>query len=244
MPAGCRAGVIAAGRGERLRMPGGEPKPLVPVAGRPLIDRVLASLAEVDPVQIVIIVNEESPGVRRHVDAAGWPFTVRWIVESTPSSMHSFLRVIETLASDGSEGPFLVSTVDTIAPARAFRAFAHASRGSDADVVLAVTAVAEDDKPLLVRSRAEASGRRRVEAIGAAAAGAAHMTAGYYSVRPTVLHEAEAARTEGLSALRVFFERLLDREYQLEAVAVPSGVDVDRPDDVGAAETFLRQLGA
>src|SRR5207248_2609158 len=51
-PAGCRAGIIAAGRGERLRMPGGEPKPLVPIAGRPLIDRVLASLAEVDPAQV------------------------------------------------------------------------------------------------------------------------------------------------------------------------------------------------
>ena len=42
--------------------------------------------------------------------------------------MHSFLRVVETLAAGGDEGPFLVSTVDTVAPPGAFARFAAEAR--------------------------------------------------------------------------------------------------------------------
>ena len=79
--------------------------------------------------------------------------------------MHSFLRVVETLAEDGDCGPFLISTVDTIAAPGAFGAFAAASRESDADVILAVTPPTDDDKPLLVRVGSDGA---TVEAIGEA----------------------------------------------------------------------------
>jgi hypothetical protein len=68
-------------------------------------------------------------------------------------------------------------------------------------------------------------------------------TAGYYVVRSSVLREADEARHDGVGALRLFFERLLARGYRLQAVPVAGGVDVDRPADVRAAETFLKQVG-
>ena len=83
-----------------------------------------------------------------------------------------------------------------------------------------------------------------VEAIGAAAAGAPYATAGYYSVRASVLREAEGARRDGVGALRLFFERLLTRGYRVAAVPVAAGVDVDRPGDIPMAEALLRQVGA
>ena len=55
---------------------------------------------------------------------------------------------------------------------------------------------------------------------------------------------AERARRDGVGALRLFFERLLVRGYRLHAVPVAAGIDVDRPADVRAAETFLKQVGA
>jgi len=270
--------VIAAGRGDRLRHATHTLKPLVRVGGQTLVEHVLLSLAEARPVEVVIIVNETSGEVKDHVTASRtWPFAVRWIVETTPSSMHSFLRVVETLAEDGDCGPFLMSTVDTIAAPGAFGTFAAASRESDADVILAVTPPTGDDTPLLVRVGSDGA---TVEAIGEAvrlepdtsAAGAVgtassarrvpprdHLvdgdarqaslrsgiwaTAGYYAVRSSVLREAEAARHDGVGALRLFFERLLARGYRLHAVPVACGVDVDRPADVRAAETFLKQVG-
>ncbi len=259
-----RAGIIAAGRGSRLRPGMHTLKPLVPIAGRTLVERVLWSLAEAAPSEVVIIVNEASLAVRDHVTSRRWPFAVRWVVETTPSSMHSFLRVLEELAGGGDEGPFLMSTVDTIAAPGAFASFAASSRELDTDVALAVAQPGGDLKPLLARmrpgtSRIEALGdtvRLKPDAPGVSRAvplfgdmglqpgGDVWATAGYYSVRPSVLREATAARNDQLPALRAFFGRLLDRGYRLDGVPVAHAIDVDRPHDVKAAEAFLKQAGA
>jgi hypothetical protein len=147
---------------------------------------------------------------------------------------------VETLHTDGDEGPFLLSTVDTIAAPGVFETFAATSRRLAADVVLAVTAPTDDDQPLLVAVDSDS----RVTAIGAAAAGAPWATAGFYSVRASVLCEADAARREGVSSLRQFLGRLQQRGLRLAAVPVVGGIDVDRPADVRAAERFLKQVGA
>jgi NDP-sugar pyrophosphorylase family protein len=238
-----RAGIIAAGQGTRLQG-AGPLKPLVTIAGRPLIDCVLGSIAEVEPSEVVVIVNEESTAVREHVVARSWPFTIRWIVETTPSSMHSFLRVLEALAAGGEDGPFLLSTVDTVAAHGSFLAFAERARRARADVVLAVHAAGHDEKPLLLRVGSDGC---RVEALGAAVRRddpGVFATAGYYCVSARVLAEAAAARADNLTALRLFLARLLERGYAIAAVPVSSGVDVDRPGDVPAAEAFLRQVHA
>ena len=72
-------------RGERLREAIGALKPLVPVSGRPLIERVLSSIAETAPSQVAVIVNDDSRRVREVVDQRCWPFDLEWIVETTPA---------------------------------------------------------------------------------------------------------------------------------------------------------------
>ena len=233
-----RAGVLAAGRGERLRSPTNHLKPLVKVDGRTLIERVLTSMADAGATEVVVIINEDSVAVRDHVTASKWPFALRWIVETTPSSMHSFLRLVETLAADGDDGPFLLSTVDTVAGPQTYTQFmAEARRHKDAAVILALTSPGSDEKPLLVRC---APGNSRVLALGAAAAPSAQATAGVYAIRGSILQEAEAARRDGIDALRTFLGRLLDRGYHLAGIPIAHSVDVDRPDDIRTAEEFLR----
>jgi choline kinase len=152
--------------------------------------------------------------------------------------MHSFLRVVETLAHDGAPGPFLISTVDTVAPAGAYRRFIEeAERHSDAAVTLALTTAIDDEKPLLVRRDGA-----RIVALGAEASGGIEATAGYYAVGPAILAEADAARRDGLDALRKLFERLLARGYRLDGVTMPDSIDVDRPVDVASAERLLAQV--
>ena len=233
------AGVIAAGHGDRLRDGSQTLKPLVKVGGRTLIERVLTSLGETEPAEVVVIVNDAAIEVRDHVSASRWPFTIRWIVQTTPSSMHSFLRVVETLADSGAPGPFLISTVDTVAPPGAYARFAAEAGRRDAAVTLALTARGRDECPLLVKLDGST-----VTAIGAAAGAAEHATAGYYAVRPSILQEADEARRDGVGALRLFLERLLARGYRLEGVPSPESVDVDRPRDVAAAEELLRRVTA
>lgn len=228
-----RAGILAAGRGERLRSAASPLKPLALVGGETLIERVLKSMAEAGASEVVVIINEDSPAVRDHVAQREWPFQLRWIVETTPSSMHSFLRLIEVLAADEDDGPFLVSTVDTVAGPNAYADFMDRARLERAAITLALTSPGDDEKPLLVRL---ASGESRIAAFGEGE----YATAGVYAVRPIVLREAEAARREGVDALRKFLARLLERGYPLAGFPIARSIDVDHPADIEIAEAFLR----
>jgi len=233
-----RAGVLAAGRGHRLRTQSGPLKPLVKVGHQTLIEHVLSSMSDAGATEVVVIINEDSLAVRDHVVAVKWPFALRWIVETTPTSMHSFLRLVETLAADGDEGPFLLSTVDTVAGAQMYSRFiAEARRLRQAAITLALTSPGNDEQPLLVRT---APGDSGVVAIGEAAAPSPYATAGVYAVRPLILREAEAARRDGIGALRTFLGRLLDRGYKLAGIPIADAIDVDRPADIATAEAFLR----
>lgn len=232
-----RGGIFAAGRGERLRG-GTEPlKPLVKVGGQTLIEHVLHSMAGAGVGEVVVIVNQDSVAVRDYVTAQTWPFRMRWIIESTASSMHSFLRLVETLGSDGDEGPFLLSTVDTVAGAQTYARFIAEARRLETAVTLALTSPGTDEKPLLVRT---VPGGSRIVAIGHAAAPSQYATAGIYAVRRSILREADAARNDGIDALRTFLARLLDRDYPIAGIPIAGSIDVDRPADITTAETFLR----
>ena len=228
-----RAGVLAAGRGERLRTRPSDLKPLARIGDSTLIEHVLKSMAAAGAAEVVVIINEDSRAVRDHVARSDWPFSLRWIVETTPTSMHSFLRLLETLATDGNDGPFLLSTVDTVTSPKAYLDFFERARVSSAAVTLGLTSPGEDEKPLLVRMR---PGESRIEAFGQGN----YATAGVYAVRPVVLREANEARRDGIDALRNFLGRLLEREYELEGIPIARSIDVDHPEDIVAAEMLLR----
>jgi NDP-sugar pyrophosphorylase family protein len=240
-----RAGILAAGFGARLGASSQRPKGLTVVHGRPLIEWVLQEFARAGVSDVLIIINEQASPLREHVDRltadpeyrAGFagPPPVRWIIETTPSSMHSFLRVVETLADDGDDGPFLISTVDTIARPGTFAAFvAQCGRMPRADVILALSSLVDDENPLRIELTDD--GSRRLRAFGTGP----YVTAGYYLVRASVLREARVARDAPLDALRLFLAHLFHSGYSLLGVPMPDSVDVDRPSDIDAAERLLR----
>jgi NDP-sugar pyrophosphorylase family protein len=226
--------VLAAGRGERLRSRPTDLKPLTRVSGVTLIERVLHSIGEAGATEVAVIINEDSEAVRDHVVKSEWPFALRWIVETTPTSMHSFLRLVETLAGVENQGPFLLSTVDTVAGPNAYANFMERACRDDAAMALALTSPGNDENPLLVTTAGW-----RIERFGAGE----YATAGVYAVHPIILREAEAARRDGLDALRTFLVRLLERGYTLAGFPMTKAIDVDRPADIAEAETFLRSVG-
>lgn len=233
MKTNLRGGVLAAGRGERLRRGTSSLKPLAIVGGETLIERVLGSMAEAGATEVTVIINEDSLAVRDYAEKKEWPFSLRWIVETTPTSMHSFLRLVENLARDGNEGPFLISTVDTVAAPKAYAEFMERARAERAALTLALTSPSNDEKPLLVRTATESS---RIEAFGEGD----YATAGVYAVPAVILREAEEARRDGIDALRKFLGRLLERGYHLAGVPLAGSIDVDHAADIEAAELFLR----
>jgi NDP-sugar pyrophosphorylase family protein len=94
-------GIIAAGEGSRLRQAGYTvPKPLVPVAGTPLIERVIGNFLAAGIKSLVIIFNEEGGSeCERWVRSRFPDVDIEIIIKTTTSSLESFFRVAERFQS-------------------------------------------------------------------------------------------------------------------------------------------------
>jgi NDP-sugar pyrophosphorylase family protein len=229
-----RAGLIAAGLGERLRAAGLDlPKPLVPIAGRPLIDHVLDTVAAAGIDEVACIFNQHDDAVEAHCRRRSGGPRLHIVRRTTPSSMESLFTLAPHLQGER----FLLLTVDAIfAPALLRDFLAAAAAHGDADAVLAVTDFVDDEKPL--RIALDAGGR--VTALGAEAEASPLITAGFYVLHPRVFAETAAARAAELGALRQWFGHLLRHGYRLAGAAIGKTVDVDRPSDIASAEAFVR----
>jgi NDP-sugar pyrophosphorylase family protein len=234
-----KAGLIAAGLGERLRAHGMTlPKPLVPVAGRPLIDYVLAAVAAAGLRQVACIVNEESRGIEQHCRDR-WPqLAFDFIRRTTPSSMESLFTLRPLLAGER----FVLLTVDAVFAPRVLDRFLTAAAARvDAQAVLALSTFVDDEKPLYARLAADG----RISALGADAqprdaSDVPLVTAGFYVFDPAIFDEIAYARQSGFTALRQFLGHLLQRGYRFYGERIGKTVDVDRPEDLAVAEAFIR----
>src|SRR5262249_6751911 len=154
--------LIAAGLGERLRC-AGVAKPLVSIAGVPLVDRVLGAVAAAGIDDVACIFNESADAVEEHCRHAHPELRLSIVRRTTPSSMESLFALAPHLGG----GRFLLLTVDAVFGPRLLPAFLGAARRfAEADVVLAIHSHIEDEKPLHIAVAADG----RVTAIGEHAA--------------------------------------------------------------------------
>ena len=229
MATSIRGGIIAAGAGSRLRADGWRvPKPLVEVAGLPLIGAVLRNFTTAGITAITIIVNQEERDCVQWVRERYPDLEVDFIVKTTASSLESFQEV----TARGPDGPMLVSTVDAWCAAEDFARFAgQAAARPDEATVLAVTPLVDDEKPLWVTLGAGG----RVDEIGEPGGGL--VTAGVYRVSARARRVAAAPP---LGRLREYLEWLHRSGEPLYGEIIETVVDVDRGLDVAAAEALAR----
>jgi NDP-sugar pyrophosphorylase family protein len=227
MSARLAGGIIAAGEGSRLRQSGfAMPKPMVPIAGVPLIESVIRNFRAARLGPLAIIVNEQE---RPCVDWVRHRFPdleVEFIVKTTASSLESFGEVIRCHPG----GRMLISTVDAWCVEADFVRFVEAALRRPADAtVLAVTPLVADEKPLRVVMAPDG----RVRALGGDAGDL--VTAGMYLVPETVR---ELTPPPGLGRLREFLSWLVRSGAPVFGEAIEQVVDVDRAEDVALAETL------
>jgi len=245
------AGIIAAGWGERLGQK--IPKALTPVGGRKLIDFVLDGFQAAGVQQVTCIINESAQGVQEYVAASRRPLQMDWIVKTTPSSMHSFLIVLERLSRLG-EPSYLMATVDSVCPPETYVHFLKTcALFPEADVVLGLTDVIDDENPLRVAmSGNEGTGimpenvKDNPEAFEIVAMTnngfeSEYVTSGFYFVKPTILKTREQVLEKNFTALRQYLGFLLKYGYRFYGVPLPPVVDVDRPQDIQVAEQLLKR---
>jgi NDP-sugar pyrophosphorylase family protein len=242
-------GIIAAGEGSRLRQSGFTmPKPMVPVAGVPLIETVIRNLIAARVAPLAIIVNEDERACVDWVRARFPGLDVEFIVKTTPSSLVSFGEVIARHPG----GRMLVSTVDAWCVEADFVRFVDAAARRPLDAtVLAVTPLIADEKPLRVAVGAGG----RVTDIGGEAGDL--VTAGIYLVPKRVrelsppaglLESMGAPRSAGPQPrdalqrahprLRDFLRWLVRSGEPVYGEIIEQVIDVDRAEDVALAETL------
>lgn len=223
--------IIAAGEGSRLRRDGlAMAKPMVPVAGVPLVEHTVRNFLAAGIRSLSVILNEEENDCAAFLRSRfGEAASLDILVKTTPSSLVSFREV---LARTG-PGRTLVSTVDAFCPREDFVSFVEeAARMPEDAFVLGVTPFVDDEKPLWVRL----GGGGRVLRVGGAAGDA--VTAGLYLVPERVR---SLSPDRELGRLRDYLGWLAEGRVEVFGVTIEKVIDVDRAADLAEAEALARK---
>ncbi len=226
--------IIAAGEGSRLVREGiGQPKPLVQLNGKALIDRLIDIFLQNDAESINIIVNEEMTMVQEHLKKKNFNVPLNLVIKSTPSSMHSFFEVSRLLNG----GKFCLTTVDTIFKEEEFPGFIQSFiEDQENDGMMAVTGFIDDEKPLYVSVDDEMS----ITGFHDQTDGSLKfISGGIYCLSDNALPILNKCMDEGVSKMRNYQRALINNGLKLKAYPFQKIVDVDRAEDIEKAEEFL-----
>lgn len=239
--------IIAAGDGSRLAQEGvTEPKPLVKVRGERLIDRLIRIFMENNATEIVVICNEQMSDVASHLKMIqdkglnGLPVPLRFVVKSTPSSMHSFYELRNFLRDD----PFILTTVDTIFDESEFHDYVLSFQDKMAqgtDALMGVTDYIDDEKPLYVGVD---NVMRINDYYDTPQADSHFISAGIYGLTTPSLNILEACIEKGESRMRNFQRALVAAGLRIEAYPLTKVFDIDHIDDIRKADEGVNNLSS
>ena len=230
--------IIAAGEGSRLQQEGvSSPKPLVKIGGEMLIDRLFRVFQQQDATEIVVICNEQMTEVRHHlqqIQQAG-SLPLKFIVKSTPSSMHSLWELSSWLADE----PFVLTTVDTIFREREFTDYVQTFQTlvgqQQADGLMGVTDYIDDEKPLYVATDDDL----RITGFLDACETPRYISGGIYGLTPRSLTTLQRCIERGESRMRNFQRALVHDGLLLKAFPFSKVLDIDHASDIQKAEEFI-----
>ena len=240
--------IIAAGEGSRLATEGvTQPKPLIPLCGVPMIERLIRIFHRCGAEEIIIAVNSARPETHQHLlqlMADNPTLPLRIVVADTPSSMHTFAALAPYLQ----EAPFCLTTVDTIFQEEAFRAYLHATEQcllDGYDGCMAVTDFVDDESPLYVAatSQFDITGfhDKITEAPNSTLGESYFISGGIYTLSPKALTTLSRCTAEGQHRLRNFQRGLIADGLKLKAYLFDKILDIDHASDIAKAESFLQK---
>ena len=210
------------------------PKPLVQLNGVAMIDRLIHIFAQNGAEEVVVIINNEVPLTKAHLHELekNSEVPLRVVVNTTPSSMHSFYELSRYLKDDR----FCLTTVDTIFREEEFARFIEAFKAYDGDGMMAVTDYIDDEKPLYIGTDAS---NRITGFYDSLQPDTRYISGGIYCLSPQSIVTLEKCMAQGMSRMRNFQRQLVADGLQLKAYPFSKILDVDHADDIVKAEAFL-----
>ena len=227
--------IIAAGEGSRLAKEGVKaPKPLIPLNGVPIIERLARIFARNGAESISIIINEQQPETLEFLQKldAGCPINI--VVKDTPSSMQS----MHALSSYLRGGKFCLTTVDTLFNEEEFSRYVAALESSSHDGIMAVTDYIDDEKPLYVATGAS----MEITAFrDSAAPDTKYISGGIYGLSDKALDILDECMSKGIARMRNFQRALVEGGLKLQAYPLGKIIDIDHAEDIAKAERFIQE---
>jgi NDP-sugar pyrophosphorylase family protein len=230
--------IIAAGEGSRLVQEGvAAPKPLVKVGGEMLIDRLIRVFQDNKASEICVICNEQMTAVAAHLKdiAEAGCVPLKYLVKSTPSSMHSMWELSKWLGDE----PFILTTVDTIFREDEFKVYANtfnqAVETGVCDGLMGVTDYIDDEKPLYVGTSDEMT----ITGFYDTCDNPKYISGGIYGLTPKSLDTLRQCIERGDSRMRNFQRALVSDGLKLKAYGFSKVLDIDHASDIQKAEDFL-----
>lgn len=240
-------GIIAAGEGSRLVEEGVEyPKPLVPLNGVPMIERLIRIFIRNGASDICVIVNEYMTEVREFLERLRpqLPARLEIVVRTTPSSMHSFYEIGSLLKG---KGRFIVTTVDTIFHEEDFSRYveAYENAPSDTDGMMALTSFVDDEKPLFVETDRDMNILAFLDASakeeGDSAESPEFVSGGIYGLSDSAVEVLDDCLEKGVSRMRNYQRALVGAGLRLKGYDMGKIIDVDHAGDIRKAEAFISE---
>ena len=224
-----RFGIIAAGEGSRLALEGsGQPKPLVPIAGVPMIERLARIFMNCGADRIAVIVNDRNPDTVSYVRRMSAHMPIDLVVKSTPTPMHSLMELAPYLGRER----FCVTTVDTVFREKELADMMKAFESTSYDGLMGVTSLIDDEKPLYVDTDSDMLIRGFLDEQG----GCRFVSAGIYALKAQALDVLARCLESGQTRMRYFQRRLLEEGMRLKAFDMGRVIDVDHVGDIEKAQ--------
>ena len=225
--------IISAGESSRLAQEGVPyPKPLVPLNGTPIIERLIKIFSSHNAESISIIINSRQPETLKLLEELCKEYPIYIVVKDTPGSMHSLYELSPLLRG----GKFCLTTVDTIFREEDFEEYIAAFTNDGGDGTMAVTPYIDDEKPLYV------STNEALDITGfhdTQQADSQYISGGIYGLNEKALDTLEHCMKEGKTRMRSFQRALIADGLKLKAYPMAKIIDIDHASDIAKAEEFL-----
>ena len=230
-----RFGIIAAGDGSRLASEGsGQPKPLIPICGMPMIERLARIFMNCGAERIAVIINDRNPDTIAYMEQMSSRMPIDLIVKSTPTPMHSLMELAPWLGHDR----FCVTTVDTVFRESLFHKMMQAFVDTQYDGIMGVTGFIDDEKPLYV----DVDPDMLISRFHDEQEGSRYVSAGIYALKAPALDVLARCLESGQTRMRYFQRRLLEEGMRLKAFDMGPVIDVDHVGDIEKAQKIAQQL--
>lgn len=199
--------ILAAGEGSRLApLTNTRPKPMLPVANRPILEYVLEAIIEAGIERVVFVVGYKQERIRNHFrDGDEWGVDIEYVVQGTQlGTGHAVLQ-----ARDAIGDTFLVLNGDRILEPSIVSEVLHAKR-DEVGPVVAITSVKHPSTFGVVELEGDQITNMEEKPLDPAPS--ALINAGVYAFDQSIFTEIERTETvDGELSLPETLDRLADR---------------------------------